>query len=129
MIKKYQPAPTSLLVGDTDPLKFKKSLSPSRYTTSKFSSFDLILSIEFKNKCLWSIFECALFQDKSGNILQMVCNLCNRPLFDILLQRLQVFNCTISAECFSFTKKLEMPVDITSKFQKMLYYYPCCVSV
>ena len=37
------------------------------------------------------------------------------------------FNCTILFECFFFNEKLVISIDITSKFQKMLYYYPCCV--
>ena len=36
--------------------------------------FDMILSIAFKNKCLWSIFESALFRDKSGKMISHPCS-------------------------------------------------------
>ena len=44
--------------------------------------FDLILSVAFKNNWLWSIFESALFRDKSG---RMVSNANGQPLQQYLL--------------------------------------------
>ena len=91
--------------------------------------FDMILSIAFKNKCLWSIFESALFRDKFG---KMISHPCSSTFWYFDSKTTIWFTWTILFACFFFDQKPVMSMDITSKFrkfQKMLYYYPCCVFV